>query len=44
MPIIVTTGKQTLKTGGWVVDMRHYLDEDTGDLSSAIPERGHDLC
>jgi hypothetical protein len=40
MPIIVMTGKRALKpTGGWVVDMRHYLDEDTGDLPSAIPER-----
>jgi hypothetical protein len=24
---------------GWVVDMRHYIDEDTGDLPEVIPER-----
>ena len=28
-----------MKRTGWVVDMRHYLDEDTGDLPEAIPER-----
>jgi hypothetical protein len=37
--IIVMTGKRILKPTGWVVDMRHYLDEETGDLPSAIPER-----
>jgi hypothetical protein len=30
-----TMGKPT----GWVVDMRHYIDEDTGDLPEVIPER-----
>jgi hypothetical protein len=25
------------KPAGWVVDMRHYLDEGTGDLPEAIP-------
>lgn len=24
---------------GWVVDMRHYVDEETGDLPEAMPER-----
>jgi hypothetical protein len=24
--------KRTLKPTGWAVDMRHYLDEETGDL------------
>jgi hypothetical protein len=28
-----------LKPTGWVVDMRHNLDEETGDLPDAIPER-----
>jgi len=31
--------KRILKPTGWVVDMRHYLDEETGDLPDAIPER-----
>ena len=22
---------------GWVVDMRHYLDEETGDLPDSVP-------
>jgi hypothetical protein len=22
---------------GWVVDMRHYLDEETGDLPDGLP-------
>ena len=22
---------------GWVVDMRHYLDEETGDLPDRLP-------
>ena len=37
--IVVMTGKRILKPTGWVVDMHHYLDEKTGDLPSAIPER-----
>jgi hypothetical protein len=28
-----------VKPTGWVVDMRHYIDEDTGDLPEMIPER-----
>ena len=28
-----------VKPSGWVVDMRHYIDEDTGDLPEVIPER-----
>jgi hypothetical protein len=28
-----------VKPTGWVVDMRHYIDEETGDLPEAIPER-----
>jgi hypothetical protein len=32
-------GKRTLKPTGRVVDMRHYLDEQRGDLPDAIPER-----
>ena len=28
-----------VKPAGWVVDMRHYNDEDTGDLPEVIPER-----
>jgi len=24
--------ERMVKPTGWVVDMRHYLDEDTGDL------------
>jgi len=28
-----------LKPTGWVVDMRHYLDEETGDLPDALPTR-----
>jgi hypothetical protein len=29
----------SVKPTGWVVDMRHYTDEATGDLPEAIPER-----
>ena len=28
-----------VKPTSWVVDMRHYVDETTGDLPEAIPER-----
>ncbi|MGQ0736228.1 MAG: hypothetical protein ACT4QD_21565, partial [Acidobacteriota bacterium] len=28
-----------VKPTGWVVDMRHYIDEETGDLPDVIPER-----
>ena len=28
-----------MKPAGWVADLRHYLDEETGDLPEAIPER-----
>ena len=28
-----------VKPTGWVVDMRHYIDEDTWDLPEVIPER-----
>ncbi len=28
-----------MKPNGWVVDMRHYLDEDTGDLPVTLPDR-----
>ena len=42
--IVVMTGKRILKPTGWVVDMRHYLDEETGDLPSAIPERVFSLA
>jgi len=28
-----------VKPTGWVVDMRHYIDEDTGHLPEVIPER-----
>lgn len=28
-----------LKPTGWVVDMRHYVDEETGGLPESIPER-----
>lgn len=28
-----------LKPTGWVVDMRHYVDEETGELPESIPER-----
>jgi hypothetical protein len=31
--------KRIARPTGWVVDMRHYLDEETGDLPEAIPER-----
>ena len=31
--------KRIAKPTGWVVDMRHYLDEGTGDLPEGIPER-----
>ena len=26
-----------MKPMGWVVDMRHYLDEETGDLPDRLP-------
>ena len=26
-----------MKPTGWVVDMRHYLDEETGDLPDGLP-------
>jgi hypothetical protein len=28
-----------MKPVGWVVDMRHYLDDETGDLPAALPGR-----
>ena len=28
---------QIVKPTGWVVDMRHYLDEETGDLPDGLP-------
>jgi hypothetical protein len=28
-----------VKPTGWVVDMRHHLDEETGDSGGAHPER-----
>jgi len=28
-----------VKPTGWVVDMRHYLDEETGDLPDDLPAR-----
>jgi hypothetical protein len=28
-----------VKPASWVVDMRHYIDEDTGDLPEVIPDR-----
>ncbi|MGQ0735814.1 MAG: hypothetical protein ACT4QD_19435 [Acidobacteriota bacterium] len=31
--------KRRVRPAGWVVDMRHYLDEETGDLPEDIPER-----
>jgi hypothetical protein len=31
--------KRIGKPSGWVVDMRHYLDDETGDLPDTIPER-----
>lgn len=31
--------KRIARPTGWVVDMRHYLDEETGDLPEAMPER-----
>jgi hypothetical protein len=36
---IVMVRRRTLKPTGWVVDMRHYLDEEPGDLPDAVPER-----
>lgn len=36
--------ERRLKPTGWVVDMRHYLDEETGDLPDAIPERALSLA
>jgi hypothetical protein len=29
---------ENLLATGWVVDTRHDLDEETGDLTDAIPE------
>ena len=26
-----------MKPQGWVVDMQHYLDEETGDLPEQLP-------
>lgn len=37
--IAVGTSEHMVKPTGWVVDMRHYIDEDTGDLPEVIPER-----
>jgi hypothetical protein len=31
--------KRTARPTGWVVDIRHYLDEETGDLPEVISER-----
>ena len=28
-----------MRPTGWVVDMRHYVDEETGDLPESLPER-----
>ena len=28
-----------VKPTSWVVDMRHYIDEDTGELTEIIPQR-----
>jgi hypothetical protein len=28
-----------VKPRRWVVDMQHYIDEDTGDLLEVVPER-----
>jgi hypothetical protein len=36
--------KRRLTPTGWVVDMRHYLDEETGELPNAIPERALNLA
>jgi hypothetical protein len=36
--------ERSRKPTGWVVDMRHYLDEETGDLPDAIPERALSLA
>ena len=33
-----------MKPSGWVVDMRHYLDEEIGDLPETIPERALNLA
>jgi hypothetical protein len=33
------SSRRLVKPTGFVVDMRHYLDEETGDLPEAIPER-----
>jgi hypothetical protein len=33
------SNRPIVKPTGWVVDRRHYLDEETGDLPKAIPER-----
>ena len=31
--------RRSVRPAGWVMDMRHYLDEKTGDLPEAIPVR-----
>jgi hypothetical protein len=28
-----------MKPQGWVIDMQHYLDEETGDLPDQLPSR-----
>ena len=28
-----------MRPEGWVVDMRHYLDEETGDIPDQVPSR-----
>ena len=28
-----------VKPTGWVVDMRHYIDEETGNVPESMPER-----
>ncbi len=33
------SNRRIVKPTGWVVDIRHYLDEATGDLPEIIPER-----
>lgn len=31
--------RRIVRPAGWVVDIRHYVDEATGDLPEVIPER-----
>lgn len=33
------TTVMNIKPAGWVVDMRHYVDDETGDLPAVLPER-----